>query len=260
MISDKWRKECAQKVGLRGDLDYHTTRVGMTLHVPCEAGDHVVDVKVSKGMPPDAVAKVMIQKGWTIGSRLKCPDCTNRRKVKKKPGETANRIHAKSFEEALATAELLDHISPNIEATVKSNTPAPYSQPKELKLMSTPKSQGSSVVAVAASQEETRRRLKRNVIEWLGETYDEDKCCYKSGFSDASIAKETGAAEKFVAEIREDLYGPMGEPDDLRQLRADFAAHMESGKAWLAEHDRVAKTFYARLERLIIKNGWRTEA
>lgn len=257
MVSEHWRKTTAKQIGLRGDINFHTAKVGMTLHIPCEAGDHIVDVPVSKGLPPEAVAKHMVQKGWTIGSRLKCPDCGRNRPVRKKKGETATNIRVKTLSEAVAISKVMPIIAPGSQTNVIKPSSEPPFTAKDF-IMKQPT--GSSSLAVAQSQEETRRRLKRSVIEWLGECYDEDKCCYKSGFSDASIAKETGAAPQFVAEIREDLYGPMGEPDDLRQLRADFATHMKTGEAWMAEHDRVSKTFYARLERLVVKNGWKVEA
>ena len=230
MISEQWRKECAQKVGLRGEIDFHTAKVGMTLHIPCEAGDHVVDVKVRRGLPPEAVAKHMVQAGWTIGSRLKCPDCAKRpaRKKKAEPAAVAwTQDKRKMVSEAFpvsaswASEDPSDNngpciiTAPNRAAArfekklvrmfdksigkksgivVQQETIAPLYNMKDMPIMQNPKTQASSVIAVAHSQEETRRRLKRQVIEWLGEVYDEDKCCYKSGFSDASIAKETGLA------------------------------------------------------------------
>ena len=107
-----------------------------------------------------------------------------------------------------------------------------------------------------AATTDTQRRLKREVWSWLQESYDEKAACYKTGFSDDSIAKETGASPHFVKTQREELYGPMGEPAELTALRAEFKAHNDAAITFMADHQRKTETFHTRLDRLCIKNNW----
>lgn len=74
-----WPGAMARRIGLSGEIDYAVSRVGLTLHVPCAKGGHIVDVLVEPGLHPDFVAKRMLGKGWTFGSVLACPECSKRR-------------------------------------------------------------------------------------------------------------------------------------------------------------------------------------
>lgn len=56
-------------------------RPGLTMHVACERGDHVVDVKIRAHDHPDHVVKRMLQAGWTIGSKPVCPEHGRKEKV-----------------------------------------------------------------------------------------------------------------------------------------------------------------------------------
>ena len=70
-----WPKAVARRIGMGGVVDYTLApRVGITLHVPCAKGNHVVDVKVKPGIAPDSVVKHMLNHGWTCGSNPVCPD------------------------------------------------------------------------------------------------------------------------------------------------------------------------------------------
>lgn len=60
-------------------------------------------------------------------------------------------------------------------------------------------------------------RLLIRVME--DEAYDETARRYKPGFSDARMAADTGLSEKHVAAVRERLFGPAGEPDEVTELR-----------------------------------------
>jgi len=85
-VSENWHRNVALKIGVGGAVDFTPARVGQTLHIPCSHG-HTVDFRVNSRMPPEVVAKKMIQKGWTVGSKLTCPE--HSRKPKKKAGKAA---------------------------------------------------------------------------------------------------------------------------------------------------------------------------
>lgn len=70
----------AHRIGLSGAINFTPSRVGLTLHIPCVKGQHTVDVDVEPATHPDFVAKRMLAKGWTIGSRLCCPEHSRQKK------------------------------------------------------------------------------------------------------------------------------------------------------------------------------------
>ncbi|WP_226018461.1 hypothetical protein [Novosphingobium sp. FKTRR1] len=77
-----WPAAVARRVGLSGAIDFTPTRVGLTIHVPCEKGQHTVDVRMEPGVNPDAVVKRMLAMGWTVGSKPTCPACSKTRRPK----------------------------------------------------------------------------------------------------------------------------------------------------------------------------------
>lgn len=70
-----WPTAVARRIGMGGVVDYTLApRVGITLHIPCAKGKHVVDIKVRPGLSPDGVVKSMLNHGWTCGSNPVCPE------------------------------------------------------------------------------------------------------------------------------------------------------------------------------------------
>lgn len=91
-----------------------------------------------------------------------------------------------------------------------------------------------------------QRREAHGLIEL---SFDIGKGCYQEGYSDARIASETGASLAWVKQRREEEFGPLKQPDEIAQLRAEI--------------ETIAADFTARVEAvggkltaLIAKNGW----
>lgn len=63
------------------ELAYTPTTIGQTLHVPCARG-HMHDFTITGALPPEVVAKKMLQAGWTVGRKLVCPLHTRKPKPK----------------------------------------------------------------------------------------------------------------------------------------------------------------------------------
>jgi len=126
----------------------------------------------------------------------------------------------------------------------------------------------------SVAQTPDARKVHRAVMGWLEQAYDETKRVYMTGFSDKSIADETGAAVEYVAKCREDYFGPIAVPLDLTNLRADLdetkrmieresEAHAAKIKQLVDAHTKAIdalRTRYTvteeRLRDLIKKNGW----
>lgn len=85
-MNSSWPKAVAQRLGIAGEVSFTTARVGQTLHLHCKKGNHIADFFVKPGQNPDAIAKLMLHKGWTIGRNLTCPDHCRKSERPKKTG------------------------------------------------------------------------------------------------------------------------------------------------------------------------------
>jgi hypothetical protein len=103
-----------------------------------------------------------------------------------------------------------------------------------------------------AQQSAPARKVFREVMGWLEESYDEASKRYKKGFSDLSIAEETGAAPQFVAKTREDYFGPLGTPPEIDAIRGDLAANLratvELEKEFNRKVDAMRHEFFVSLK------------
>lgn len=202
--------------------------------------------------PKGAVARVH-SAGWETGKRVVCPDCKKKKKEKKPMPKPVER-------------PALGAVWSN-EKTPANDVPEPS--------------------APAAS--DAAKKAKRMVYRALEDYYDDVRRAYRVNtktnepHSDATIAKELGVAEAFVAKIREDDFGPIAEPSELSALRADLAGARngvvrlhDEFKAELGrmgkEIEKVEGRFLAnmqaaldkvtfiedRLSGLCTKNGWRS--
>lgn len=132
---------------------------------------------------------------------------------------------------------------------------------EEVQVMATQPEQEKPVPSDAA------KRAKRLVYMALEDYYDDARKAYKAGHSDASIAKEIGVAEAFVAKIREEDFGPIAEPAEITALRNQIAKLREDGVAAFAAAEealsradrlqRAVNDAVGELSALCRRNGWR---
>lgn len=214
-----------------GAVDFSIMRGAKTLHIPCEQGGHIVDVKIRQNLDPNGTVRHMLATGWTIGRRkLKCPDC----QPKKSPGRVA---HMKRLNEARVGVEA------RLAKSRTSEEQSPMSEEQQPFIVATP----------AAGH------AKRLIYLALEDAYDEVAKRYKTGYSDASIAAEVGMAEALVKTIREESYGPLGEPPELTTLRGELTRAMgtlgqvrAAANACGTEVERIR----LRMESICSKHGW----
>ena len=96
------------------------------------------------------------------------------------------------------------------------------------------------------------REQKRQIIELLGDVYDTTVERYKAAESDVTVAEAVGGGCMFgwVAEIREELFGPDGRNEELEALRADIAVWMETANALLNKAHTAVSTFSKEREKV----------
>lgn len=120
------------------------------------------------------------------------------------------------------------------------------------------------------------RAVKRAIMQWLDECYDTQAQRYRPTFGDASIARETKAAESHVAKLREEFYGPAAPPmpPEIQAITDALAAQTlaveemkakthqalsDIGDPLERDHADAGKAFAelkGRLDKLIAANGW----
>lgn len=252
-VKNNWPGAVARRIGIGGDIQFTNARCGATLHLPCHGRGrhkpHIVDVHVGPGQHPDAIAKKLIREGWTIGGhRLMCPD-TRRKKKEQQPMRKVGPGMASASDIALAAA--LPPIAPDIEPEIVEK--------KETVM--------ASEATTTQAPTPAAGRAKRLVYMALEEDYDEIKRAYKPGKSDATVAKECGVSDALVKTIREESYGPLAEPNEIKGLRDLLVAATQTLNETTercVREVRTAATTYSktvedvdrRLSILARKNNW----
>lgn len=126
-------------------------------------------------------------KGWTfIRNVARCPDCEAKRKVADQPKPA----------------------KPNLVLVQKE--PAMTQQP---------------AVTTATAPRQPSREQKRAIIDLLNDVYDTAAERYRGKDTDQTVAEVLGAGimPGWVAQIREELFGPDGGNDELEALRLELA-------------------------------------
>ncbi|WP_172332741.1 hypothetical protein, partial [Mangrovicoccus sp. HB161399] len=87
------------------------------------------------------------------------------------------------------------------------------------------------------------REQKRQIADMLRDVYDLDRGRYVSGETDATVAEVLGGGVMpvWVAEIREEFFGPDGGNDDMAETAAEIAAKLGQIEMTLAEADAAQK-------------------
>jgi hypothetical protein len=199
-----------------------------SIDIPCAACLKLVEnaYHSANRMPPHKVAKSLRARGWYIGNSARkhiCPE------------------HGKGHGEM-----------------VENNRPT--------HLKSVPSGQGSIIAMVVAEQSATdkAKQAKRLAYDWLTEAFDVEAGQYRDPtITDASIAKDVGLSEKVITDLREEFFGPIKAPSEVRVLMNEVRAAEEQVAALVTEYtakmDGVRKEIIAidkRLDALVLKRGW----
>lgn len=89
--------------------------------------------------------------------------------------------------------------------------------------------------AVVAPPREPTRAQKRDIMDLLDEVYDIDAECYKRGDTDETVADVLGVMPGWVAQVREDFFGPAGCNEDMAALRESVEALLKEGAACIKD-------------------------
>lgn len=254
-MKGSWPAAMARRIGVRGPVSMSPFRGGMTLHIPCEKGKHLVDFPIEPGLHPDHVAKRLLAKGWTFGTKLCCPD--HARKEKIKPASTREEI-----ETVIISPRTKNATPEERSAAARRMNEIRWNKQKESEPMATPgPTPNLTVVASEAPPapdaqpvpSEAAKKAKRLIYQCLEDYYDDKAKAYRPGYSDERVAKETGAAVGFVREIREADFGPLGCPPELQAVAAEIEAARK--ELLMAREDALRRIheIHTSIERLSMR-------
>lgn len=197
-------------------------------------------IKSKASLPPDPLIKVFQRRGWVMGSTRKhdvCPDCVKemaeakRKETPKEPRLTGpDEQPQPRILHPIATAQIIP-MTPKEEPPVRPEMTAAAQPPRQ-----------------------PQREDKRLIILEIENHYLGADKGYSPGSSDETVAKSLNVPVKWVADLREDFFGPVLNPE-IAKLTADVAALT----ARMDAHEREGRELRAKLmeikERLVKAGG-----
>lgn len=173
-------------------------------------------IKASRPLPPEPLIKLFQRRGWVMGSTRNhdiCPDCiAEAAEAKRKEAEKRNRFAP----------------SPDTPAEVPT-----------AKIITIPPKEEPAVTATNISQIAPRqpsREDKRLVILAIEDCYLGPDKGYAVGKSDATVATTLNVPVKWVADLREEFFGPLINPEiailkvNLTQMVERLDAYEREGR------------------------------
>jgi hypothetical protein len=80
---------------------------------------------------------------------------------------------------------------------------------------------------------------RRIIFEKLNDTYVDEKTGYDSGWSDHRLATDLGVPRKWVEQVREEMFGPIGTNAEMNDFLAQAQALLKDARSYLEEAQRV---------------------
>lgn len=191
-------------------LDLLRDESGRFARAECAVCGAHEDQRISEPLPTPSALKKQFA-GWRFRTKATCLTCLKPpRKMPTKPEKAPFRINKHTTEK------------PAMSRTVAQLVTPANPQPTE-----------------------AAKKAKRLVYQALEDYYDDVRKQYRTGNSDESVAKETGAAVEFVRSIREADFGPLGPPSELEALKIE-----------VIQMGREVSEIHEKIERLYKRNGW----
>jgi hypothetical protein len=192
----------------------HTYRVTCgQCGVSANLGQQTMGQELAKTQVPKKFAK----KGWSIGSRPaddRCPACTQAMLRRKEPKLTV-----------VPTPEPALSPLPHPEDKARLLKPLTAEDFKPLKfseeLMKTPIM--AELMATVAAKREMTRDERRLIFAKLDNVFLDEKRGYDDGWTDHRVAEDLGVPKAWVAQIRDENFGPENRNEAATALIADVA-------------------------------------
>lgn len=181
----------------------------------CGFEGFIIDSSPS-GLPPEAVARKLGQRGWDIGRTAahdRCPRCSGR----------SSRTPLTPPQKRAAFCR--------IAGVARAGSP------KEPIMTATNAHVADALGVAAEAPREPTREDKRKIVDRLDRVYAVGEDRYTKNHSDETVAKFLDVPPAWVAQLRDDLYGP-----DVNEVATQRAAAIDKVEADAqAIEDRILK-------------------
>lgn len=179
-------------------------------------------IKAARPLPPEPLVKLFQRRGWVMGANRQhdiCPACVRdaakakAKEIAMKPSKFLNGT-AHEPPERGAHPNIPVLITP-IEAISMTNAAHPISKDKPAML--------KAVETSAPAPRQPSREDKRLIILEIENHYLGPDTGYSPGCTDETVAKGLNVPAKWVADLREEFFGPVVNPE-VAKLNSDVQA------------------------------------
>jgi len=190
-------------------------------------------IKASRPLPPEPLVKLFQRRGWVMGAARNhdvCPDCI-----------------AEAAEAKRREAEKRNRFTPSPDTPPEAPTAKIISMPPKDEHMKP----AENVTALAPRQ--PQREDKRLIILEIENHYLGPDRGYPPGTTDETVAKSLNVPVKWVADLREEFFGPVVNPElaalkkGLDEAMARIDAHERIGR----EHRAMVMDLKERLAKAV---------
>lgn len=198
------------------------------IHCSVRGCTELAEIPTKPQMPPSKVAERFRRIGWDVDNEGAYATCPGHVRTSSRPNRTGVIAPLPSMDEAAERMRAALSLVPNPLPTFPHEDAMPETKPPTATPNEFPHEMAEAAQrALSKPPTVDARKAQFAANRLLDEHYVEDLRRYEAGWSDARIATETGAAEAWVAETREAVYGPMGDPEveALEGQLADVCTH-----------------------------------
>ncbi len=149
-------------------------------------------------------------------AKIVCDDCS-REEVVACDYDRPNKSQPAKPNEAQARRKVTSHGWTYIKGTLR----CPKCEAKRKAMAEKPEPQDNG--AAEQPPREPTRKQRREIIDMLAECYDTEAERYDGGDTDETVASVLGVMPGWVAQLREEFFGPDGGNDDIEELAQELA-------------------------------------
>ena len=171
-----------------------------------------------------------------------CDDCGHKETIAASYKPAPHKAHVWSLDEGQATRKLHGMGWAYFKKTLR----CPECEAKR-------KAQTKPLVVMETTMETPReptKAQKREIMDLLGSAYDTAAERYTGGETDETVAKVLGVMPGWVAQLRDEFFGPDGGNEDIDALADEVQGWLKDAQAYVAAAEKSLDALKAQIARV----------